>query len=83
MSGQHTVQTEAGSAVITRIDGTGPKGGRRIGLDYEIETAFAGDRVRLHYGYASFAVAKSGVQHLAETHLAERFLTAMTSRDKR
>lgn len=78
MSGQHVVETEAGSAVLTRLDLTGPRGGRVF--DYEIETAFKGDRVRLHYGYASFAAARNGVQQLADNHMVERFLTALEPR---
>lgn len=69
MSGQHTVETLAGPAVLTRIASVGPKGGRVF--EYEIETGFNGARTRLHYGYASYAVAVRGVERLAQAHIEE------------
>lgn len=70
LSGQHTVETPAGPAVITRIAEQGPKGGRVWA--YEIETSFTGARTRLHYGYATCASAKRGVALLAANHLNEQ-----------
>lgn len=70
VSGQHTCETPAGFVVITRIgEMQGPKGGRVV--EYEIETTFKSDRTRLHYGYASYAVAKRGAAMLVANHLNE------------
>lgn len=68
MSGQYTVESPAGSAVITRVHTEGPRGGRVWA--YEIETAFKGDRVRLHYGYVTFAAAKRGITRLVTNYLS-------------
>lgn len=71
MGDQHIADTPVGRAVVTRIETTGPNGGRL--WEYEIETAFTGDRVRLRTGYASFAVAKRGVALLVQSATTDTY----------
>lgn len=77
IEGQYTVASPAGPAVITRIAPRQPRRGQR--WEYEIETSFTGEQVRLHYGYANLPEAKRGICLLVANRLAATTSTGATA----